>query len=245
MKSSAISVLAMLMLTGCASFPVAQVAQGDFPVTGVEMHRFKRGDATHGEFGVRFGGVARDNFVRIVGQWSDPSFQKHELTGRYYGSAAHRRWSIEVHPEPTTAQREAIEHAKDGYAADLGYAINAGARIYPRFERKTFEWGQGVTFLVQYQNDNTNYVPNNGMLTYEVHGITQNGRYIRASFGVTHPSLVEFGPGVRDHRDGDPADPKSSMRRDPHYRLAETAAPSSFEPSLTEIDRFLTNLHTK
>jgi len=82
------------------------------------------------------------------------------------------------------------------------------------------------------------------MLTYEVHGITQGSKYVRARFGVTHPELVEFGPDVRDHRDGDPSDPDSPMRRDPHYRLVKMASDDSFEPSLAEIDRFLDTLKT-
>lgn len=83
------------------------------------------------------------------------------------------------------------------------------------------------------------------MLIYEVHGITGDGRYVRGRFGVTHPGLVEFGPGLRDYRDGDPADPTSPMRKDPHYRLVEKTRPDSFEPSLLEIDRFLDTLETK
>ena len=61
-------------------------------------------------------------------------------------------------------------------------------------------WGEAITFLTQYQNDNTNYVPNNGMLEYQVHGITWDRHYtIRAEFGITHPRLTEFGPKVHYH----------------------------------------------
>lgn len=164
-------------------------------------------------------------------------------TGTYYGGTKERWWNIEIHSAASEKTRKAIESTGDGYTADLGRAINASARIYPRFERKKFKWGNAVSFFVQYQNDNTNYVPNNGMLTYEVHGLTPDGRYIRACFGVTHPDLMEFGPEVRDDRDGDPADPSSVMRRDPHYRLVEEAQPGAFQPSLAEIDAFLNTLH--
>lgn len=178
----------------------------------------------------------------VRGRWTARGMTKYRKTGTYYGAQKHRWWSVEIHDKATASQRKAIMDASNGYDADLGWEINASLRICPRFERKSFSWGNAVSFLAQYQNDNTNYVPNNGMLTYEVHGITREGKYARARFGVTHPGLVEFGEGVRDYRDGDPADPASPMRKDPHYRLVEKAPPSSFEPSLSEIDRFLDTL---
>jgi hypothetical protein len=81
--------------------------------------------------------------------------------------------------------------------------------------------GQSCSFLVQYQNDSTNYVPNNGMLLYEVHGVTYDKRFtIRAKFGLTHPRLTEFGPTVRDYHD-DTFKSESRMRRDRDYLLVE------------------------
>jgi len=178
----------------------------------------------------------------IAGRWTDQGTAEYRKEGTYYGAQKNRRWSVEIHSRITDKQRQAITSDSNGYNARLGWTINASLRICPRFERKSFAWGQAVSFLAQYQNDNTNYVPNNGMLIYEVHGITKDGGYVRARFGVTHPGLTEFGPEVRDYRNGEPADPASPMRKDPHYRLVETASPASFEPSLSEIDRFLETL---
>ena len=56
--------------------------------------------------------------------------------------------------------------------------------------------------------------------------------------------ITGFEPEIKDYRDGDPSDPNSPMRKDPHYRLVESAAASAFEPSLAEIDRFLATLST-
>jgi hypothetical protein len=132
--------------------------------------------------------------------------------------------------------------AKDGYEADLGFTLDASPRIYPRFQHKHFSWGEAVSFLVQYQNDNTNYVPNNGMLLYEVHGVTTDQRYtVRAQFGLTHPRLTEFGPGVRDYRD-DASNPDSPMRRDRDYRLVEHCPNDAFQPSIKDIDAMLDTL---
>ena len=141
--------------------------------------------------------------------------------GGYGTGAEQRSWSVEVQSGTSDRVLRALQTAKDGYEAELGHAINASARIYPRFTRKRFSWGEAASFIVQYQNDNTNYVPNNGMMIYEVHGVTHDRRYmIRARFGITHPRLVEFGPQVRDYRD-DASRPDSSMRRDRDYLLVE------------------------
>jgi hypothetical protein len=172
----------------------------------------------------------------VYGRWTDPSFISYPSRGTYYGSAKDREWSIEVQRGASPKVLRAFR-AKDGYEADLGFTLNASARIYPRFRHKRFSWGEAVSFLVQYQNDNTNYVPNNGMLLYEVHGVTTDKRYsVRAQFGITHPRLVEFGPGVRDHRDDEP------MRRDPDYRLVERCPDHAFQPTIKDIDALLNTL---
>lgn len=179
----------------------------------------------------------------IKGRWTASGAREYQKSGTYYGAQKHRGWSVEIRDKATARQREDIMSASNGYDTELGRAINANLRICPRFERKSFSWGQAVSFLAQYQNDNTNYVPNNGMLAYEIHGITNDGKYVRARFGVTHPDLIEFGEGVRNF-DDDPSDPKSLMRKDSHYRLVERAPPGSFEPSLSNVDRFLDTLET-
>jgi hypothetical protein len=236
-------VAAAFALQSCATDSALMLDTSRFPVAKVETKTFKKGQPTSEDS--IFPQVADQDFTRITGKWRPKGATAYTETGTYYGATKYRWWSVEVFPSAPERARKAIENASDGYKADLGSATNASARIYPRFERKKFDWGDAVSFFVQYQNDNTNYVPNNGMLTYEVHGLTRDGRYVTASFGVTHPELVEFGPEVRDYQDGDPADPGSAMRRDPHYRLVETAPPRAFEPSLAEIDAFLNTLKIK
>ena len=232
---------AAFVLQSCATAPTLMLDTARFPVVEVETKKIKRGQQISENVSFREE-VATQNFTRVSGQWRPEGATTSTGTGTYYGATKDRWWRVELFPSASERVRHAIESASDGYAADLGRTINASARIYPRFERKRFDWGEAVTFLVQYQNDNTNYVPNNGMLNYELHGLTADGRYLRARFGVTHPDLVEFGPRVRDHREGDPADPGSPMRRDSYYRLVESAPPRSFEPSLREIDAFVNTL---
>ncbi|MEO5754478.1 MAG: hypothetical protein ABIR38_07200 [Chthoniobacterales bacterium] len=179
--------------------------------------------------------------TRLYGRWTDPSFTTYRRSGTYYGAAKTRGWSVEVEQGASPKVLRALQ-AKDGYEADLGFALNASPRIYPRFRHKRFSRGEAVSFLVQYQNDNTNYVPNNGMLLYEVHGITTDQRFtIRAQFGLTHPRLTEFGPAVRDYRD-DTSKPDSPMRRDRDYRLVEHSSDSAFQPSIKDVDAMLETL---
>ncbi len=133
--------------------------------------------------------------TKLYGRWTDPSFVSYPARGTSYGEAKHRGWVVTVQRGVSPKVQSALR-AKDGYEANLGDAIDASPRIYPRFRHKHFAWGEAVSFLVQYQNDNTNDVPNNGMLRYEVHGVTSDGRYtVGAQFGLTHPQLAEFGPG--------------------------------------------------
>lgn len=170
----------------------------------------------------------------LRGKWTNPS------RDTYSGRAKAKSWFIEVQRGANQKVLGALQ-AKDGYEADLGFALNASARIYPRFRHKRFSWGEAVSFLVQYQNDNTNCAPNNGMLLYEVHGVTTDRRFaVRAQFGLTHPRIAEFRE-VRDYRD-DPSKPDSPMRRDRDYRLVEHCADDTFQPSIQEIDAMLNTL---
>ena len=167
---------------------------------------------------------ATDSYTVISGEWD---------------SSQYHSWRIEVHYGLAPYIWKAWQTAKDGYDANLGSIIDAGARIYPRFQRRKYPWGYAMTYLVQYQNDNTNYVPNNGMLEYEIVGFTKDHRYtIRADFSVTHPRLTAFGPKVRDYRD-DTFKSDSKMRRDPDYILVEKCPGAKFQPSLDTIDAFL------
>ena len=125
--------------------------------------------------------------TQIHGLWTDPSFTS-------YGETGHRGWVVAVARGVSPRIRRVV-HAANRYETDLGYSIDAAPRSSLRFRHKHFVWGEAVSFLVQYQNDNTNGVPNNGMLFYEVYGLTRDGRYtVRARFGVTHPRLKRFGP---------------------------------------------------
>jgi len=184
---------------------------------------------------------AQHPLTRLYGQWTNPSFVSYPSRGLYYGGAQHRGWEIDVERGASPRVLRGLQ-AKDGYEADLGYALNASPRIYPRFRRKQFSWGKAVSFLVQYQNDSTNYVPNNGMLLYEVHGVSYDQRFtIRAQFGLTHPRLTEFGPTVRDHPD-DTFKLESRMRRDRDYLLVEKCPDNAFQPGLDAIDAMLDTL---
>lgn len=120
--------------------------------------------------------------TKLQGRWTDPSFTSYSASGTYYGRTKHWGWTVEVR-RGASAKVQRVLPAKDGYEANLGSSLDASPRVYPRFRHKRFAWGEAVSFLVQYQNDNTNYVPNNGMLLYEVHGIAHDGRYtVRGQF---------------------------------------------------------------
>lgn len=159
-----------------------------------------------------------------------PGYRAQNPTTRIQG----KWWFVEVENGASPHVQRAFR-AKDGYEANLGFALNASPRIYPRFRHKHFAWGEAVSFLVQYQNDITNMVPSNGMLAYEVHGITSDQKHtIRAQFEVRHPGLT----GERDYRD-DTFLPASPMRRDPDYLLVENCPDSAFQPSIDAMDTML------
>ena len=235
---------ASLLLTSCAALQppprFALSVSGQFD-HHTERHTFRQGTPLVDD--PIFGPINRAERPTAVvsGQSVNPSFVSY--AGGGYGAGAEQRgWSVEVQSGTSDRLLRALQTAKDGYEADLGRAINASARIYPRFTRKHFSWGEAVSFIVQYQNDNTNYVPNNGMMTYEVHGVSNDRRYtIRARFGVTHPRLVEFGPRVRDYRD-DTFKSDSPMRRDRDYLLVERCPDTEFQPSIKDIDAMLETL---
>ena len=233
-----------LLLASCAqtpSFDLRLPAQASGPI---KRESFPQGKSlwkeNHGNAGPP-APLAERPMSAISGQWNDPAFARY--AGGGYGAGAQRRdWTVRVEAGISPKVQRALSSARDGYEADLGEVTYASARIYPRFIRKRFPWGNAVSFLVQYQNDNTNFVPNNGMLCYEVHGITDDHRYtVWARFGVTHPRLKEFGPGVRDHRPTaqDRTWPDPRMTKDPDYVLVERCAEEEFQPSLRDIDALL------
>lgn len=220
----------MLLVCGCSSGGPGMIDTQSVPVSHVSTRVFRAGERTVDDPTFGPGSETPEGFQRVTGQW------------RADGAAKEQAWTVELYPSTRPGIREAILHATDGYKAGLGSTVNASARIYPRFERKKFRWGTAVTFLVQYQNDNTNYVPNNGMLAYEIHGLTRDGQYVKGRFEVTHPKLTEYGSEVRDYQEGDPAEPGSPMRKDRDYILVESCPAGEFQPSLSEIDRFVGTL---
>jgi hypothetical protein len=185
-------------------------------------------------------------FGRALNQFFDPALVSYTRSGTYYGNTKYRTWSIEVTKGADRDVVEALEN-NDAFKAAEVWAIDSSPRICPRIERKKFSWGEAITFLTQYQNDNTNYVPNNGMLEYQVHGIAWDRHYtIRAQFGITHPRLTEFGPKVRYHDPpGTGNDPGPAMRKDPDYVRVEKSPPEKFQPSIREIDAMLDGLRVK
>ncbi len=232
----------------CALFPVPPKVAISVPSAfsgEVGRHEFRRGaplslNASVMQMYPSY--RAKKPMTAIYGRWTDASFISYSARGTYYGAAKHRTWFVEVRRGAPSATLQRALQAKDGYEADLGFGLDSSPRIYPRFRHKHFSWGEAVSFLVQYQNDNTNDVPNNGMLLYEVHGITNDQKYtIRAQFGLTHPHLREFGPGLHNYRDN-PSKPDSAMRRDPDYLLVETCPDGAFQPSIKDIDAMLDTL---
>lgn len=149
-------------------------------------------------------------------------------------------WFIEVEQRASPEVLKAVNSAKDGYEAALGWRIAISPVLYARFARKTFGWGQAVSFLVQYQCDGDFEVPNNERLTYEIHGITRDNQFtVRASFKLSHPLLPRSRPTIYPDA---PEKPDSGMRRDPSYLLVEQCPDQAFSPSITEIDAIIDGL---
>lgn len=189
------------------------------------------------------GGIrAKTPQTTLFGQWVDPFFETYSKAGTYYGATKHHGWRIEVERGASPKVLRGL-HATDPYDADLGHNFEGRARIMPRFRQKTYSWGAAVSFLAQYQNDIGDDAPNNGMLVYEVHGVTRDQRYtVAAFFGITHPGLKEFGPGLASYDEPDAAAMDAPIRRDPSYLLVENCRDGDFQPSITKIDEFLDTL---
>lgn len=171
--------------------------------------------------------------TRLSGAWGNSSWCVEVLKGV----------SEEILPvlqKPTHGK--GLSNAGIFLGSDLTWTINASPIIAMRISRKSFIWGEGVSFLIQYQNDSPVFGLNNDMLCYEVHGVSSDQRYtIRARFGITHPQLPEDARTVRKYF---PKDKKweSRMKRDPSYILVESCPDFEFQPSISEIDRILNTL---
>jgi len=151
-------------------------------------------------------------------------------------------WKIEVSLAPTARIQQiqkACSEATDGY--DAGHRVDEdGSYMFARFAHKDFRWGRAFSYLTQFTQDTSVYVPHNGHLTYEVWGITQNGSHVvHATFDLTHPKLGTWGPEVRV------ADSIEALKRDRDYALIESCSSSAFAPGLTEIDSLLNSLEVE
>ena len=84
-------------------------------------------------------------------------------------------FSVTVYATFSKKVAAACASAKDDYQTgiDKGPGLEipeATAYMVARLRRKQFSWGDAVTFLSQYTQDNALYAPNNGLLRYEVWG---------------------------------------------------------------------------
>jgi hypothetical protein len=151
-------------------------------------------------------------------------------------------WTIRVYRTASPKILAAYARAKNAYDADLSEArdylnYNEGPYGFARFERRKFRWGKGLSMLTLSAQDGI-YAPNNGHLTYEVWGITRDGRHtVIASAEVTHPNLPDWGdPKVRD------AETIDALKKDNDYKLIEACSSNQFQPSLTAVDRLIGSL---
>ncbi len=229
-------------VVSCSLPSIVDSVSDDYPIDRISVSKYQKGQSIGKQASGPMSRIAGSDMEVVEGRWKFAKPAEGQNSNSSARGGEYSSWTIEVNAEVPAGVKSAIVSARNGYEAKLGYASNATLRICPRFERKSFSWGQAVSFLSQYQNDNTNYVPNNSMLRYEIHGLTKDGKYLRAVFGVTHPELASFGDEVRDYPVGDPAEASSAMQKDKHYQLVESAPADSFAPSLREIDCFVDGL---
>ena len=185
-------------------------------------------------------------------------------------------WTIDVFDTYSRKVAEAYEHAKDGNAADLDELMDflvvprahslfedprrALSYLFARFERKSFKWGQAVSFLSQGTQDTSMHTPENGHLWYEVYGVSKDRlRTVVARVEVGHPKLETGGEDVRGVAERDSefkrkfdeawnrndvplinklrqeaaAKEEAELQNHPHTKLIESCQPGEFEPSLT------------
>jgi hypothetical protein len=167
---------------------------------------------------------------RFVGAWGaqrSPNWREHS-------------WKIEVSHAPKTKIQEiltACSTASDGYEASKKVDED-GSYMFARFSRRDFRWGKAFSYLTQFTQDTGIYVPHNGHLTYEVWGVTYDGRYaVHADFDITHPKLGTWGPTVRN------ANSMEALKQDRDYKLVESCSSSEFLPSLEDIDALINSIH--
>ena len=219
--------LTVVFITGCATTPSAGPPAFTLAIPApfnhsVELKRYNIGDDL----------------------WAgppQPDKAKFPIT-KYAGAWGKQKWSIEVSLAPPTKVqqiRTACSDAIDGY--DAGHRVDEdGSYMFARFEHKDFRWGKAFSYLTQFTQDTSVYVPHNGHLTYEVWGITQNSSHVvHATFELTHRKLGTWGPEVRV------VDSIEALKKDRDYTLIESCSSSSFAPSLAEINTLLNSLEIR
>jgi hypothetical protein len=173
-------------------------------------------------------GPKADSFTSISsGFWRAPDGQSRQP------------WSIAVSRklDPSIV---AAYTARDPYAVDLARADsgNATPYLYARFQKFSFPWGNAVGYFVQTTKDASWREPNNAQLIYEIRGVTSDQQYtVVAKFSVTHPQLPRGDSNLLDAQ-GD----VRKLSSFPSYKLLAKSAPTSFQPSLTEIQDMVSSV---
>ena len=204
------------------------------------------------------------------------------------GADTKHGWMIDVFTTHSPKVAAAYKHASNGYAADLDEVMDfltipdarslfdsprrALSYLFARFERKSFRWGDAVSFFSQGVQDTSMPEPANGRLTYEIFGVTRDGRFtVIASLSASHPKLPDHAQ-ARDMRDrvqgGDPGFEQAyydaarqknyqrlerlqedeeqreaaAMREQPGVKLIETCKPDEFQPSITAFDQMIDSI---
>jgi hypothetical protein len=79
-------------------------------------------------------------------------------------------------------------------------------------------------------------VPYNGLLKYEVWGLTRDGKHtVIGSIDVTHPKLLSYPTELRDER--------SASSRE--HKLIENCGGDQFQPPLRAFDRLVDSVELK
>jgi hypothetical protein len=165
-------------------------------------------------------------------------------------------WSLDVYAADCPRVRAAYAHAKNGEEADLDEGsdfisapasgrIPHAAYLFARFERKSFRWGTAVSFLSQTNQDNQEFPPANGFLTYEVWGVTRDDRRtIVMRIDVRHPRLDALKEArlSKERATGIRADGEAAIKADPAYQLVESCPDDEFRPSLNSVNEWVDSL---
>jgi hypothetical protein len=107
-----------------------------------------------------------------------------------------------------------------------------------------FSWGSGVSFLVQYAQDVSEYAVGS-RLDYQIEGLTADGKIaVSAYFRVGHPDLpTTEKDGIVTDKNGEPIGEEAYMK---YLRQMETfvdsKSESTFQPSLTSVQALVGSL---